>query len=79
MEEASMGVEVGGRPYVIKAVPHPSLHQAAFVSGIAQVTVLGVEQVVERAQHESLNELRTVHALPLAYRVFVQDTVFGDD
>ena len=79
IEQGTELIEAGCCPIVVKAVPQPLLHQAAFISRATQVTLLGVEEVVEGAQHEILNQLGAVHALAAALGTSVQHAIFGDN
>ena len=76
VEESTIWIEI---VRVIKAVPHPTLHQTTFVIGIAYVTVLSVGEVIKGTDHEVLNKLGTVHRLPVAYRMLVQHAILGHD
>ena len=70
---------MGHIPRIVKAEPHPSLHQAAFVGWITQLTVLGTEEVIECAHHEVLNNPGAVHGLAIAFWMPVHHTILRDD
>jgi len=79
IEQSGVGVVVGVLVVVVEAVPEEPLHQSALIRWLADATVLGVCQEVERGKHELPYHISPIEALAVADRMPIEHTELSQD